>query len=259
MGQVIEKAAGIPVVTVGMDVGDRYSYLCAVGETGVLLEDSRVPTTPDALRARFGNTGRVRIVIEAGTHSPWISRLLTECGHEVVVANARRLRLIYESDSKNDRGDALALARLGRLDPALLSPIRHRGEAAQRDLALIRSRDAMVRTRTLLVNHVRGVVKSVGGRLPACSTHSFARQVREAIPEGVREALTPVLATIESMSREIHAFDKRIEELARVEYPEPRCSGRWQGLVRSRLSVMCSQSRTLSVSTRAERLERIWD
>ncbi|MBA3559266.1 MAG: transposase [Gemmatimonadaceae bacterium] len=134
----------------------------------------------------------MRIVIEAGTHSPWISRLLADRGHEVIVANARRVRLIYESDSKNDRGDAVELAGLGRLDPALLSPIQHRGEAAQRDLALIRARDALVRRRTLLVNHVRGAVKSVGGRLPSCSTHSFVRQVREAIPEAVQEALAPV-------------------------------------------------------------------
>ena len=220
MGQIIAKAIEIPVVTVGMDVGDRYSYLCVLNESGAVLEEGRVPTTPDALRARFGKTDRVRIVIEAGTNSPWISRLLADCGHEVIVANARRVRLIYESDSKNDRGDAVALARLGRLDPALLSPIQHRGEAAQRDLALIRARDALVRTRTLLVNHVRGAVKSVGGRLPSCSTHSFVRQVREAIPEAVQEALAPVLATIESISREIHVFDKRVEELAKAEYPE---------------------------------------
>jgi transposase len=105
--------------------------------------------------------------MEVGTHSPWVSRLLTALGHEVVVANPRRVRLIAESDHKHDRADAEQLARLGRLDPQLLSPIQHRGIEAQEDLALLRSRDSLVAARTTLINHVRGVVKSVW-RSAAC-------------------------------------------------------------------------------------------
>src|SRR3989454_2745391 len=160
-------------VTGGLDVSDRYTYVCVLNFSGGVVDEGRVPTTPEALRRRFSGHGPMRLVLETGTHSPWISRLLEACGHEVLVANARQLRLIAQSDSKNDRADAETLARVGRLDPALLKPIRHRGAEAQLDLALIRARDALVQARTQLVNHVRGAVKAVGGRLPACSTASF--------------------------------------------------------------------------------------
>src|SRR2546425_112616 len=125
-------------VTGGLDVSDRYTYVCVLNFSGGVVDEGRVPTTPEALRRRFSGHGPMRLVLETGTHSPWISRLLEACGHEVLVANARQLRLIAQSDSKNDRADAETLARVGRLHPALLQPIRHRGAEAQLDLALIR-------------------------------------------------------------------------------------------------------------------------
>jgi transposase len=94
----------------------------------------------------------MRIAIEAGTHSPWASRLLEECGHEVLVANARKLRLIYANKRKIDHIDAENLARLARLDPKLLYPLKHRGEESQAHMALVRSREALVGYRTQLVN-----------------------------------------------------------------------------------------------------------
>ncbi len=136
------------------------------------------------------------------------------------MANARRLRLIAESASKSDRLDAETLARLGRLDPRLLAPITHRDADTQADLALIRARDALVRTRTLLVNHVRGAVKAVGGRLPACSTPSFPAKVAAHIPEALHDALAPVLETITALSRELRTYDERIDALAEARYPE---------------------------------------
>jgi transposase len=96
----------------------------------------------------------MRIAIEAGTHSPWASRVLEQCGHEVLVANARKLRLIYSNKRKTDEIDAENLARLARVDPKLLYPLKHRGENAQAHIALIRSRHALVGCRTQLVNHV---------------------------------------------------------------------------------------------------------
>jgi transposase len=205
---------------VGLDLGDRYSHTCSIGAGGEVLEEGRVATTPAAVRSRFGGMERARFVLEAGTHSAWVARLLKELGHEVIVANPRRLRLIYETDKKSDRVDAQYLARLGRLDPELLAPIEHRGEDAQVDLALLRSRDALVRTRTALVNHVRGVVKSSGSRLPACSTHSFANKIGGGIPEALRPALEPILETLGDLNRRIRAYDRRIEELAVESYPE---------------------------------------
>ena len=142
-------------VTVGLDVGDRYTHLCVLDATGEIVEEGRLRTTPAAIHQRFAGAPRQRVVLETGTHSPWMNALLTELGHEVVVANARRLRLIAEHDRKRDRTDAEMLARLGRVDPALLAPVQHRALATQADLAVVRARDAVVRVRTLLVNHVR--------------------------------------------------------------------------------------------------------
>src|SRR5215204_1019445 len=150
-----DGSKGQPKITAGLDLGDKYSYLCLIDqESGEVVEEGRLRTTPEALRRRFGSEQPMRIAVEAGTHSPWVSRLLEACGHEVLVANARKLRLIYAEGRKNDRLDAENLARLARLDPRLLSPIEHRDEASQAHLSLLRSREALVGTRTKLVNHV---------------------------------------------------------------------------------------------------------
>jgi transposase len=149
-----------------------------------------------------------------------MSRALAGWGHEVIVANARRLQLIAQNDAKSDAVDAELLARLGRVDPRLLAPVHHRGAQAQQDLALLRTRDAVVRARTLLVNHVRGSVKAVGGRLPACSTESFPRQAADALPAALAPTLAPVLATIAALSAEVGRFDRAVERLVATRYPD---------------------------------------
>jgi len=188
-------------------------------DSGV-IEEGRFRTTPTTLRRVFADREPMRVVIEVGTHSPWVSRLLESCGHDVLVANARKVRLIYANDSKNDQIDAETLARVGRLDPQLLSPIRHRGAEAQADLAAIRSRDCLVRARTQLINHVRGAVKAVGGRLPSSSAPAFPHKVTEHIPAELRAALDPLLQTIDTLNCEIRAADRRIAQLAAECYPE---------------------------------------
>ncbi len=121
-----------PRTAVGVDVGDRHSHLCAIDtETGEVVEESRINTTPAAFERRFSSTEPMRVAVEAGNRSLWISRILQGCGHEVLVANARKLRLIYADGRKSDRLDAENLARIARLDPKLLEPIEHRGEIAQ--------------------------------------------------------------------------------------------------------------------------------
>ena len=158
-----------PKLTVGLDLGDRSSWYCVLDETGRILLEQKVSTTPKALQAVFGAMPRSRIALETGTHSPWISRLLGELGHEVIVANARQLRLIGESRKKDDRLDAQTLARLVRIDPELLSPVKHRSRQGQADLTVIRARAGLVRARTALVNTVRGLAKSYGERLLGCT------------------------------------------------------------------------------------------
>lgn len=207
-------------VTIGLDISDRYCHFCVVDPCGDTVEEGRLRTTPQAIGRHFSNHEPVRVVLETGTHSPWVSRLLEESGHEVFVANPRKLRLIYENDTKSDRVDAEYLARVGRLDPKLLAPMQHRGADTQADLAIIRSRDALIQARTQLVNHVRGSVKAFGGRLPKCSTHSFAQTVRDDIPQELRPALMSILRTISILSRQIKAYDRHIEKIARAKYPE---------------------------------------
>ena len=159
-------------------------------------------------------------MLEAGTHSPWVSRLLSELGHEVIVANPRKLRLIYANDSKSDRVDAEYLARVGRLDPALLAPLRHRGAETQVDLALLRSRNALVRARTRLISHARGITKSLGARLPACSTESFADKAGACVPGELRPALAPCLPSSRNSATRSARWIRRSRRWREERYPE---------------------------------------
>ena len=143
-------------MTIGIDLGDRFSQFCVLDGSGAALEEGRLLMSEAAFRQRFGSAPRARIAIEAGTHSPWVSALLAELDHEVVVANPRKLRMIFKSDSKNDRLDAEKLARVARMDPKLLSPIQHREQSTRMDLAVARARDTLVAARTRMVDHVPG-------------------------------------------------------------------------------------------------------
>ena len=207
-------------MTIGVDLGDKWSRFCVLDEVGEVCEEGRIATTTRAMRKRFGATARCRMVIEVGTHSPWVQRLLTELGHEVITAHAQSVRLIYGGTSKSDQLDAERLARLARVDPRLLHPIRHREGSVQADRAVIRSRHVMVDCRTKLINHARGMVKSLGGRLPTCSAESFHRRVREELPKELEPSLLPVLETIATLTQEIRRYDRRIEGLASKRYPE---------------------------------------
>src|SRR5215218_7533882 len=211
-----------PKMTAGLDIGDKYSYLCLIDqESGEGVEEGRVRTTPEALRRRFASEQPpMRIAIEAGTFSPWVSRVLEGCGHEVLVANARKLRLIYANKRKTDEVDAENLARLARLDPKLLYPLKHRGEDSQAHMALIRSRQALVGARTQLVNHVRGAVKSFGGRLPKCPARSFHKRASEHIPEALLPALGPILEQIGSLTERIRDYERQLEAISKEHYPE---------------------------------------
>ncbi len=154
----------VPPRIYGCDLGDKKSHVCALGSTGEVLGCSTVATTKNGFTRFFGGERAVRVVIEAGTHSPWVSALLEDLGHEVIVANPRNVCLISHNKSKSDRVDAELLARLARVDVKLLSPIQHRGARAREDLAMVRARSELVETRTKLINHVRGSMKSQGER-----------------------------------------------------------------------------------------------
>jgi len=175
-------------LTLGLDLGDRNCWYCVVDEAGQIRLEQRVRTNAKALREVFGAMPRSRIALEIGTHSPWISRLLSELGHEVIVANARKVRLIGESRRKDDRLDAQTLARLARIDPQLLSPVKHRSAKAQADLTVIRARAALVRARTSLVNTVRSLAKSYGERLRGCNVRNMNPEKAEALSPELQSA-----------------------------------------------------------------------
>jgi transposase len=220
-----------PKMTAGLDIGDKYSYLCLIDtESGEVVEEGRLRTNPKAFRRRFASEQPMRIAIEAGTHSPWVSRLLEECGHEVLVANARKLRLIYANKRKTDEMDAENLARLARVDPKLLYPLKHRGQECQAHMAIVRSREALVGTRTQLVNHVRGTVKSFGGRLPKCPARSFHKRASEHIPEAPLAALGPILEQIGSLTERIRQYDRQLEAISKEHYPETDLLRRVEGI-----------------------------
>lgn len=199
---------------VGMDVSDRYSHLCILGMDGEVEEESKVPTTYLGIKRRFSQMDRVRVALEVGTHSPWMGRLLKEFGHEVILANPRKVRSISQSNDKSDRVDAEMLARLARSDPKLLCPVQIRSEERHAGLVVIRSRRVLVETRTKLVNHVRGVCKSLGVRLPKCSAESFHRRAVSLIPEGILPSLEVVLKQLEDLEGSIRDCDHRIKEMA---------------------------------------------
>ena len=189
-------------------------------ESGQIQREQRVRTNAKALREVFGEMPRSRIVLETGTHSPWISRLLSELGHQVIVANARKVRLIGESRKKDDRLDAQTLARLARIDPGLLCPVKHRSAPAQADLTVIRARAGLVRSRTALVNTARSLAKSYGQRLHGCNVRNMNPEKAESLSPELQAALEPLLNAIESLSERIVEYDDRIENLAQQNYPQ---------------------------------------
>src|SRR6516165_1036734 len=207
-------------LTIGLDLGDRSSSYCVLDEAGKILLEQKLPTTQETMKQIFGRMARCRIAMETGTHSPWVSRLLTELGHEVIVAHAQRVRLIVKSRKKDDRLDARTLARLARIDPQLLNPVRHRSAQAQMHLTEIRARAELVRARTALVNSVRGLVKSYGERLRKCGTQQVGRDLAMGLSAELRAALEPLLREIESLNEHIKEYDRRIEKMAKEAYPE---------------------------------------
>jgi transposase len=216
----IERNGAFPKVTIGIDLGDGSSAVCVVDAAGEVVRRDAVRTEEAILRRWFGGWERARVVIEAGTHSPWVSRLIESLGHEVVVANPSRMRGMGKR--KTDRVDAEYLARQGRADVRLCYPIRHRREEAQRGLVAIKSRDVLVRARGSLIRSIRGSAKSLGARIRKCSAEAFVNQARRDLPQELAGAFGGILHAIEELSRRIRAYDKAIEKSCEEEHPETK-------------------------------------
>lgn len=209
-------------LTVGVDLGDKWSNFCILDLDGEKLTEGELKTTQQGFAEFFQSLAAARVVMEVGTHSAWVQDVIAGCGHEVLVANPRQMEGPKKRKRKNDRIDAHKLARVGRMDPQSLFPINHRSVAVRQDLVAVRARDAVVAVRRDLINAARGLVKSLGGRLPMCSSQSFPHKVEEALPSEVREVLLPLVQLVGALSSCIKAYDETIEELGSEKYPHTK-------------------------------------
>lgn len=206
--------------TIGMDMGDKKHSICILNSQGEVIKRDTLSNTATAIRKYFSSHAACRISLEAGTHSGWVSRILEELGYEVLIGNPRKLRVIWNSNEKDDNRDAEMLARIARLDPHLLYPIHHRSADAHTDLAVIKSRDALVKSRTMLITHARGIVKALGERIRSCSAEAFHLRLQEDMPAALAPALEPVMKMIEELTRRIRHYDKVIDQYCKEKYPE---------------------------------------
>ena len=205
-------------LTVGVDLGDQWSNYCILGLSGETLAEGQVPTRRQEVTELFQGLAISRVVIEVGTHSAWVQEVIAGLGHEVLVANPRMMEGSKRRRPKNDRIDARKLARLGRVDPKSLYPIRHRSSQERADLLVLRARDALVASRTELINTVRALVKTMGARVSSCSSEAFWKKAEVEIPNELRETLQPLLRLIATLNDEIKSYDQKIEQLASKKY-----------------------------------------
>jgi transposase len=221
-GKEKKEKKGAGGLTIGLDLGDKTSCYCILDGAGEVVKEGKVATRKKAMAEAFAGFERCLVAMEVGTHSPWVSRLLSGLGQEVLVANARKVKAIYENSRKNDRVDARILARLARVDRKLLHPIVHRGEQGQMHLMEIRSRSALIEARTSLINAARGLVKALGERLPACDADQMGVKQTTTLPATAQQTLRPMLETVETLTKQIHVYDERIGQIVRQEYPETK-------------------------------------
>lgn len=216
---VTAARSGIPF-TVGLDLGDRKHSFCVLDGAGKIVAKSRVANDRTEMRALAQQWKGALFVMEVGVHSPWISRFLEDLGCRVIVANARKVRAIYQNDRKDDDRDAEQLARIARVDESLLYPVQHGTAQEQRDLLAIKLRDALVCSRVSLINAVRFTLKSMGYTVCNPSTERFHKKVREEIPAEVIRSIEPLLAVLESTTEQIKAMERQIARLIAEQYTE---------------------------------------
>jgi transposase len=209
--------------TIGMDISDKKSEICAIDRKGNVLERRQVVNSLTGLAEGFSNfeaSAQTLVAMEAGTHSPWISRALSDMGFSVLVGNSRKLRSIWHTDRKSDRRDAEMLARIARFDCRLFYPIKHRSKKSQATLAVLKARDALVQSRKQLISSVRGMLKSMGIVLKRSSADAFARNALAQMPEDYTFALADTIDLISTLSDKIKVYDRKIAVVAERDYPE---------------------------------------
>lgn len=207
-------------LVIGIDVGDRYSHWCVRTRLGEQLLEGSVETKPQKVAEWLAGLKRQRIVLETGAHSQWMAGLLKLMGHEVIVANARKLKLISQNDQKGDKVDARLLSKLGVAGVEWLFPIYQRGQQTQKDLTVVRARDLLMGERSAVINQVRGMVKSYGCRIRQCEGYAFRKVAEKEMPEALHEALSPLLKVLEALDEQIEVYEQKIKQLCEGKYKE---------------------------------------
>lgn len=207
---------------IGVDLGDRKHFVCVTDKDGTIVNECSIHNERRDLRQLCEDYPEASVAIEVGTHSPWISRFLSDGGMNVTVANARKLRAIYQNNRKCDKLDARMLVKLLRVDSELLSPIQHGSLQAQKDMIAIKLRDSLVRQRVHIIASVRGILKSLGHRLAATSTGSFHKKASDFLTEHpeFQSAISPCLEALKVLSGQIRAYEKQIAQSAAEHHPE---------------------------------------
>ncbi len=203
----------------GLDLGDRSHYVCVLDATGQILHEGTLVNDRLALAALLTHYPAATVALEAGTHSPWISRYLTGLGATVIVANPRKLHAISRHERKCDRRDAVMLARLARADVALLHPLQHGTAQAQHDLLGLKLRDSLVRTRVNLINTVRFTLKSLGHAVTNPSSEAFHKSILKVVPADCLPVVQPVLAVLALLTEKIKTLERELIARGKKDYP----------------------------------------
>ena len=207
-------------LTIGLDLGSRITQLAVYDPSGERTEERKISTTRESMEQLLDRFPGARIVMEASTPTRWINNLARERGHEVIIANPRKVPIITANIRKSDRNDARLLAELGQMKPELLSPVQLREDVYQVVRTRLFAREQLVRTRTSLCTFVRSQVKSVGGSLPpGTTTRVFALKIRPLLPKALASVLEPMLRTIQHLSDEIDALDEGIKTESERDFP----------------------------------------
>ena len=205
--------------TIGLDVGDRVTHVCVLdGQRGV-VQRSRCATRREALLSALAPYADARVILEAGSQSPWLAAALRKAGFAVQVADPRRVALISQDPRKTDRRDAEVLARLGSALPELIGSVHHRDERTQADVSVLRARDQVVAMRARVILQIRGLHKALGHRLPSSSAAAFRRRVLDEVAPLLRPAILPLLSVLEQLEVTIAEYDRQLAEMARTRYP----------------------------------------
>jgi len=200
--------------TIGIDLSDRTCVACVLDALGEVVEQEKLKLERHELKALARKHPGSRVIIECGTHSPWVSRLLSKHGMEVVVANPRKTRAIWEAAYKSDPRDAEMLARIGRVDVKLLGPIQHVSEDGQKQMLSMKLRDNLVRRRCDLINAVRGTLKALGYRVSNPDSARFHKVVMDQVPAEQHAVIAPCVEVLALLTKQIKDYDKMVAEAA---------------------------------------------